>query len=55
MFAPIGWNVDQTKILTRGELGAVLGHLSQRAEKSINARLSLVIVRLACCCGLRAS
>ncbi|GAG31174.1 unnamed protein product, partial [marine sediment metagenome] len=49
------WNISQTKILTRRELRAVLTALSRRSRRSLNARLSLVIVRLACCCGLRVS
>ena len=55
MFAAATWNISQTMILTRSELHAVLANLSQRSRRSLNARLSLVIVRLACCCGLRAS
>jgi integrase len=54
MFMPYTWNVNQTMILTRTELHAVLAHLSGRRH-ALNARLSLVIVRLACCCGLRVS
>lgn len=54
MYASL-WNVNQTKILTRKELQAVLGDLTLRAERSLNARLSLMVVRLACCCGLRVS
>jgi integrase len=55
MFAPCTWKIDQTMILNRAELSAVLADLSRRSLRSLNARLSLVIVRLACCCGLRAS
>ena len=49
------WTVDQTKILTRREMAAVLRHLRRRGQNSLNARLSLIVMRLACCCGLRAS
>ena len=55
MFAAATWNISQTMILTRTELGTLLADLSERSRRSLNARLSLVIVRLACCCGLRAS
>jgi integrase/recombinase XerD len=46
---------DPTKILTRREIGLVLGELHRKAGRSKNTRLNLVIFRLACCCGLRAS
>jgi len=55
MFAPCTWRINQTMILTRTELHAVLANLSRRSRRSLNAQLSLVIVRLACCCGLRVS
>ena len=45
------WNVDQTRILTRRELVAVLAS----PAKSQNAQRNRVIVRLACCCGLGVS
>src|SRR5262245_49767815 len=47
--------VDSTKILTRRELALVLIDLKEKAQRSRNARLNLILVRLACCCGLRAS
>jgi integrase len=47
--------LDATKILTRRELAAVLNDLKQKAPRSKNTRLNLTLVRLACCCGLRAS
>ena len=47
--------LDPTKILTRRELTAVLADLKRKAPRSRSTRLNLVIVRLACCCGLRAS
>jgi integrase len=46
---------DPTKILTRGELAAVLADLRRKAPRSKNTCLNLVIFRLAACCGLRAS
>jgi integrase len=46
---------DVTKILTRSELAAVLADLKRKAPRSKNTRQNLVIFRLACCCGLRAS
>jgi integrase/recombinase XerD len=46
---------DPTKILTRGELAAVLADLRRKAPRSKNTRMNLVIFRLAACCGLRAS
>jgi len=47
--------VDVTKILTRRELAAVMADLNRKVSRSKNTRLNLVIFRLACCCGLRAS
>jgi integrase len=49
------WNLDQTKLLTRRELATVLADLAPRAVRSANVHRNLVIVRLACCCGLRVS
>ena len=49
------WNVDPTKVLTRRELTAVLDDINRQSERSLNARRNRVIVRLACCCGLRVS
>jgi integrase len=49
------WNVDPVRILTRRELAAVLGDLTQRGARSQDARLNRTILRLACCCGLRVS
>ena len=48
-------SVDATKILTRRELAAVLADLKRKAPRSKNTRMNLVLFRLACCCGLRAS
>ncbi len=47
--------LDATKILTRRELAAVLNDLKRKAPRSKNTRMNLVLFRLACCCGLRAS
>jgi integrase len=49
------WNLDPTRLLTRRELAAVLADLASRARRSPNVQRNLVIVRLACCCGLRVS
>src|SRR5262245_18021395 len=46
--------VDQTKILTRSEIAAVLQEL-RRKRRSVNTRQNSVIFRLATCCGLRVS
>jgi integrase len=46
---------DATKILTRREIAAVLADLKRKAQRSPGTRLNLVLFRLACCCGLRAS
>jgi len=45
------WDLDESKILTRSELAAVLAI----APWSANQRRNRIIVRLACCCGLRVS
>ncbi|MSR58911.1 MAG: site-specific integrase [Planctomycetaceae bacterium] len=47
--------VDATKILTRRELAMVLADLHAKSPRSKNAALNLILVRLACCCGLRVS
>jgi integrase/recombinase XerD len=47
--------VNTTKILTRREIAAVLADLRRKSVRSPNARLNLVLFRLAACCGLRAS
>jgi integrase/recombinase XerD len=49
------WNLDPTRFLTRRELAAVLADAQAKAELSLNSRRNLIIVRLACCCGLRVS
>jgi integrase/recombinase XerD len=50
MHIPI-WDLDESKILTRRELTAVLAVVPRTA----NQRRNRIIVRLACCCGLRVS
>ncbi len=47
-------SVDQTRVLTRSEIAAVLADL-HRKRRSINTRQNLVIVRLAIAAGLRVS
>src|SRR3954451_15250385 len=49
------WNMDPTRILTRRELATVLADPTRKARASANAQRNLIIVRLACCCGLRVS
>jgi hypothetical protein len=49
------WNLDPTRLLTRRELATVLADLAARAPGSANVQRNLVVVRLACCCGLRVS
>jgi integrase len=49
------WNLDPTRLLTRRELAAVLADLAPRARRSANVQRNLVVVRLACRCGLRVS
>jgi len=52
-FSP--WNVDASQILTRQELARVLASLAVRKDRVVNVHMNLALVRLACCCGLRAS
>ena len=47
--------LDPTRILTRRELATVLADAKQKAPGCANTRRNLIIVRLACCCGLRVS
>jgi integrase len=51
MFTTPVWDLDESKILTRRELAAVL----QAPARTANQRRNRIIVRLACCCGLRVS
>jgi len=55
MYAYAAWNVDASQILLRRELALVLSALKKRADRLPNVQMNLAIVRLACCCGLRAS
>jgi integrase len=48
------WNIDASQILSRRELSSVLADLANRAGRLANVQMNLAIVRLACCCGLRA-
>jgi len=49
------WTIDASQILSRQELAGVLRDLKRRAARLTNVQMNLSIVRLACCCGLRAS
>jgi integrase len=49
------WNLDPTRLLTRRELATILADLASKADRFANVRRNLIIVRLACCCGLRVS
>jgi integrase len=49
------WNIDVSQILTRRELMSVMTYLKTRSDRLPNVQQSLALVRLACCCGLRAS
>ena len=49
------WNLDPTRLLSRRELTTVLADLATRAPRSANDRRNRIVVRLACCCGLRVS
>lgn len=53
--AQTAWLLDSTRILTASEIKLVLADLQRRSLRSINSRTNLVVFRLACCCGLRAS
>ena len=47
--------LDPTRILSRRELATVLADVKRSAPRSANARRNLIVVRVACCCGLRVS
>lgn len=47
-------NINATKILSLNEIAAIIADL-RRKRRYVNNRQTLVIVRLACCCGLRVS
>jgi hypothetical protein len=40
------WAIDGSKVLTRGEIAAVLADLKRRAKRSVNSRMNLVIFRV---------
>jgi integrase len=52
---PLPSTVDPTRLLTRRELATVLADAMKYVHRFANARRNLIIVRLACCCGLRVS
>lgn len=47
--------IDVSQILTRRELAEVVTYLKSRSDRLPQVQQNLVLVRLACCCGLRAS
>ena len=49
------WSVDETMILSRAEIAAVLADVKRKAKRSAGTRQNLAIFRLATCCGLRVS
>jgi hypothetical protein len=49
------WNLDPTRLLNRRELATILADLAAKADRFANVHRNLIIVRLACCCGLRVS
>ena len=49
------WHIDDSTILTKREITQVLAELHRKTRCSTNTRASLIIFRLACCCGLRVS
>ena len=49
------WSVPDSKILKRAEIATVLRELHRKAGRAVNTRQSLIVFRLSCCCGLRAS
>jgi integrase/recombinase XerD len=48
-------NIDQTRILTRAEITAVIADLVRKKRRSIGTRQNAVIFRLSACCGCRVS
>jgi integrase len=47
--------IDVSQILTRRELAEVVTYLKSRSDRLPQVQQNLALVRLACCCGLRAS
>lgn len=52
---PRAWTLNPIEILSFDELHRVVCLLKSKARRSPSAWTNLAIVRLACCCGLRAS
>ena len=52
-FSP--WVIDVSQILTRRELASVMTYNKTRSGRLHQVQQNLTLVRLACCCGLRAS
>ena len=48
------WKADQSKILSRGEIEAILQDLRRKGPRWVNTRLNKVVFMLATCCGLMA-
>src|SRR3972149_10776860 len=49
------WQVRSARVLTCAEIRSVLFELHRKSRRSLMTRRALVVFRLACCCGLRAS
>jgi len=49
------WRLDQSKILSRGEVEMILQDLRRKGQGSTNTRQNKVVFILATCCGLRVS
>lgn len=49
------WRPDQTRCLTRQEIGRILADLRRKGRRSRNTRQNLTLFRLATCLGLRVS
>jgi integrase/recombinase XerD len=49
------WTVTREKVLIKDEITRILADLKRKGRRSVNTRQNLILFRLACCCGLRAS
>lgn len=49
------WRPEQSKILTKAEIGMVVDDLTVKSYRSLNSRMNMVIFKLAIGCGLRAN
>lgn len=49
------WSPEKTRILSAKEVAKVISAMKIKSRRSVNARMNLVIFRLATSCGLRAS